>query len=106
MSEDQKIWLPCPYLNEDVVLTGERYNHIREKHADIFQDGVEDFKAALAQPDQIRRNPQGSLKFVIDLGSHYLIIALNRMKTGSYWKIATAYHADALSSQDEVLWKR
>ena len=106
MSEDQKIWLSCPYLGEDVVLTGERYNHILEKHADIFRDGVEDFRAALAQPDQIRRNPQGSLKFIVDLGPHYLVIALNRVKSGPYWKIATAYHADALSNQDEVIWKK
>lgn len=106
MSEEQKIWLFCPYLNENVLLTGERYNHIIEKHPRVFQEGVEDFRAAIAQPDQIRRNPQGSLKFVIDLGIHYLVIVLNRIKRDNTWKIATAYDSETLSNQDEVLWKK
>jgi hypothetical protein len=106
MSENQKIWLPCPYLEQDVLLTGERYTHIIGKHPKVFAEGVEDFKAAIAQPDQIRRNPQGSLKFVIDLGTHFLVIALNRLKRDKTWKIATAYDADSLSPEDEVLWKK
>ena len=106
MSEDQKIWLSCPYLNENILLTGERYNHIVSKHPRVFQEGVEDFKAALAQPDQIRRNPQGSLKFVVDLGSHFLVIALNRIRHDNSWKIATAYDTEVLSNEDEVLWKK
>jgi hypothetical protein len=106
MSEDQKIWLPCPHLKQDVLLTGERYAHIIQKHPKVFSEGVEDFKAAIAQPDQIRRNPQGSLKFVIDLGTHFLVIALNVIKRDNVYKIATAYDADFLSQEDEVLWKK
>ena len=103
---NEKIWLPCPYIKEDVLLTTERLEHIIAGHPGVFEDGLDDFKAALLQPDQIRSNAKGSLKFVIDVGSKYIIVVVNRIKSGPVWKVATAYEADHLSGEDEVLWKR
>jgi hypothetical protein len=93
-------------LGEDVLLTRERLEHILEKHPGVFSDGIDDFKAALAQPDQVRRNSSGSLKFVVDIGSKFLVVVVNRIKSGAYWKIATAYETEQLSGEDEVVWKK
>lgn len=106
MSEDGKTWLPCPYLGEDVVLTPERRAHILEEHSEVLEEGEEDLKAALLQPDQVRQRPTGSLLFVINIGRVYLVVAVNRLKREKVYKVMTAYFTQKLSGEDKVLWER
>ncbi len=101
-----KIWIFCPHLNQEVVLTPERRLHILEEHAEVFDDGDEDLKAAIQQPNQIRQRPTGSLLFVIDLGNTFLIVAVNKIKRDNIYKIMTAYFSRKLSKQDVVIWEK
>ena len=104
--EEEKIWIPCPYLKQEVVLTPERKLHILEEHLEVFDDGDEDLKAAIQQPDQIRQRPTGSLLFVINLGKVFLIVVVNKIKRDNTYKIMTAYFSRKLSKQDVVIWEK
>jgi hypothetical protein len=106
MSEDQKVWIPCPYLNQEIVLTLERREHILEEHDEVFDNGDADIKNAIQQPDQIRQRPTGSLLFVTNFEHGFLIVAVNKLKRENIYKIMTAYFARQLSGQDVMLWEK
>jgi hypothetical protein len=102
----QKIWFPCTYLQTNVVLTPERRLHILEEHPEILKNSDDLIAEALSQPHQIRLRPLGSLLFVSQARTLYVVVAVNKLKREQVYKVMTAYYARKLSREDKVLWER
>lgn len=48
------MWFICPYLGREVELTPERVAHIRRAHPELLPSRMEELRAALADPDEVR----------------------------------------------------
>lgn len=103
---------PCPYLNGEVELTGERERHIAERHPDLLPEHRDRIAETLAAPDQVRRSVRfGSAKLFsrwytdVRQGKHVgVVVVSDRNPRQRHW-IITAYIARRLAGGD-VEWQR
>ena len=46
----------CPYLKREVILTDERYDHIKKQHPELLPDYESAVKEAVIDPDSVRKS--------------------------------------------------
>lgn len=100
---------PCPYLEGDVELTGERERHIAERHPDLLPEYRTQMIETVAAPDQVRCSARfGNAKLFsrwytdVKKGKHVVVSEPDAMDR--HW-IITAYMTKKLIEGD-VEWKR
>ena len=94
---------PCPYLNGEVELTGERERHIAERHPDLFLHLRESLASTLAKPDLVRMssrfgNARLFSRWFEDLhgGKHVVVVVITETDARRHW-LVTAYIARRLA---------
>jgi hypothetical protein len=102
-------FFPCPYLNTDVELTDDRYQHILQTHPGTLPNYLTQLADTLEDPDLIRssdRDPQALLFskwFETIRGGRYLVVVIiNPTHPEQPW-IITAYTARKITG-GQVLW--
>lgn len=102
--------LRCPYLGGDVELTGEREQHITERHPDLLPAYRDQLRQTLADPDQVRRSTRlanarlFSRWFGNIRGGKHLVVVVLRDPSGQHWMV-TAYLVRKLA-EGVAEWKR
>ena len=103
---------PCPYLGDEVELSGEREQHIMEHHPDLVPDHKDRIGDTLGDPDQVRRskrfgNARLFAKWYDDLvrGKHLVVVVVSEAKPKSRNWVVTAYMTKKIAEGDEE-WKR
>lgn len=46
----------CPYLKREIILTDERYNHIKKQHPELLPNYESAVKETILDPDSIRKS--------------------------------------------------
>lgn len=101
----------CPYLEANVELTDERYEHILIRHPDLVPAYYDTIKDTLYAPDEVRRSERATntLLFArwfddVREGKFVVVAVVSESNQQRYWMI-TAYIARRLSG-GTVEWKR
>ncbi len=103
---------PCPYLNAEIELTGERERHIAERHPDLLPEHHPQLAETLAAPDQVRRSVRfGNARLFsrwytgVQGGKHLVVVVVSEPDaTKRHW-IITAYLTRKLA-EGELEWMR
>jgi hypothetical protein len=87
---------PCPYLNQLVELTEERYQHILIAHPGTLPDYLTQLEATLENPDLIRRSdrdPDALLlsKWFEDIrsGRYLVVVVIAQTEPERAWIVTT-----------------
>ena len=102
----------CPYLLDEVELTGERERHIAENHPDLLPEYRDRIAKTLVDPDQVRISTRlknarlFSHWFNNVRGGKYIVVVVisETGPAGRHW-IISAYIARRLAG-GEIEWKR
>ncbi len=106
------IKIPCPYLQSEVELTDERWQHILDKHPDLLPEYVAQMVTTLRDPDEVRRDerfPRTHLfsRWYAEVNKGKLVVVAVVSEPAPslrYW-IVTAYSTRRLR-QGVIEWKR
>lgn len=104
-------FFPCPYLNSQVEMTGEREQHIAERHPDLLPQYRPYIADTLAEPDAVRRSARFAnarlftrwFDSVRD-GKYVVVVVVSDAAPERHW-IITVYIARKLA-EGEIEWKR
>ena len=102
----------CPYLKREVILTDERYDHIKKQHPELLPDYESAVKETVLDPDSVRKssrfqNAQMFTKFFENIrGGKYTVVAVvsDTQPEQRDW-IITAYITRKLSD-GEIEWEK
>ncbi len=104
------VFFVCPYLGGPVELTRERERHITERHSEVLPGRIDLVALALAEPDEIRLDPEYSAtrKFIrrcdgLSVGKFLVVIVVSRNgRRDRHW-IVTAF-VSGRRPRGEVEW--
>jgi len=102
----------CPYLKAQVELSGEREQHVAERHPDLLPQYRWSIAATLADPDQVRTSPRfaGARLFsrwfdAVWEGKYVVVVVVSEGTPGGRYWIITAYLARRLG-KGEIEWQK
>lgn len=94
----------CPYFKKEVILTDERYDHIKSNHPDILPEYELELKETIYNPDSVRKssrfqNARLFTKFFHNLkgGKYAVVVVVNDTQPEERYWIITAYITRKLS---------
>lgn len=94
----------CPYLNREVILTDERYDHIKKQHPELLPDYEIAVKETVYDPDSIRKSIrfQNARLFTryfenIRGGKHSVVVVVSDTMPAQRDWIITAYISRKIS---------
>lgn len=102
----------CPYLDREVVLTDERYEHIQKHHPELLPEHEHALESTVRDPDSVRRserfqNARLFTKYFDTLrgGKYTVVVIVNDSRNGVRDWIITAYMARKIT-RGGVEWER
>ena len=106
-------FFPCPYLDSDVELAGEREYHITLRHPDLLPMYQQCIPDTLILPDEVRRSSRlknarlFSRWFEWLRGGKYVVVVVvsSTTPTERHW-IITAYMTRKLTKRGDIEWER
>jgi hypothetical protein len=102
----------CPYLNRDVLLSDERYEHIKNHHPEMLPEYEYSLAETIKNPDSIRNSSrfQNALLFTkyydnIREGKYIVVVVVNEIHPEPRDWIITAYITRKLQN-GVIKWKK
>ncbi len=104
--------IPCPYLQGQVELTDERWQHILDKHPDLLPKYRDQMVATLNERDEIRRDERFPETYLfsrwfveVNKGKNIVVVVASATTPIERHWIVTAYSTSRLR-QGVIEWKR
>ena len=102
----------CPYLKRDVILTDERYDHIKNQHPDLLPDYESAVEETVLDPDSVRKsarfqNARMFTKYFNNIrgGKYAVVVVVSDTQPEQRDWIITAYITRKLSD-GEIEWEK
>ena len=97
----------CPYFDDEIILTDERINHIRQHHPDLLPEYRKFIDDVIQNPDSIRRSKRMSNGYLfskwcaeVQNGKHVIVVIVS--ESDRKWVI-TSYISRKLP-QGDMIW--
>ena len=102
----------CPYLKREVILTDERYEHIKKQHPELLPDYESALKETVLDPDSVRKssrfqNARMFTKYFENIrgGKHTVVVIVSDTQPEQRDWIITAYITRKLS-EGGIEWEK
>lgn len=102
----------CPYLDRNVILTDERYDHIKKQHPELLPEFEYTLEHTIANPDTVRKssrfiNARLFTKYFDNIrnGKYIVVVIVNDAHLETRDWIITAYMTRKLSD-GVVEWEK
>lgn len=102
----------CPYLKREVILTDERYEHIKKQHPELLPDYEKAVSETVLDPDSVRKssrfqNARMFTKYFENIrgGKYSVVVVVSDTQPEQRDWIITAYITRKLSD-GEIEWEK